>query len=84
MATKTTSTPKPQPVKTIRLGRIQAALWENKSTSGSFYNVTISRSYKDGDNWKSSDSFGRNDLPILAKVVDQAHTWIFEAQKTDQ
>ena len=39
--------------------------------------VAVSRLYKDGDNWKDSNSFGRDDLPIVAKVVDRCHTWIF-------
>ena len=43
--------------------------------------MTFSRLYKDGNNWKDSTSFGRDDLPLLAKVADQAHTWIFEAAK---
>jgi hypothetical protein len=40
--------------------------------------VTVSRLYKDGDQWKQSASFGREDLPLVAKVVDRAHTWIYE------
>ena len=28
-------------------------------------------------NWPTSDIFGRDDLPLLAKVADLAHTWIF-------
>ena len=43
---------KPQPVKTLRGGRIQVAIWENHSDKGPFYNVTVSRSYKEGDSWK--------------------------------
>jgi hypothetical protein len=39
--------------------------------------VTVSRLYKDGDNWKDSNSFGRDDLPLVGKVCDQAHSWIF-------
>ena len=37
--------------------------------------------YKEGDNWKEAHSFGRDDLLVLAKTLDQAHTWIC-AQKT--
>ncbi|WP_261340650.1 hypothetical protein [Planctopirus hydrillae] len=40
--------------------------------------MTVSRIYKDGEEWKQTESFGRDDLPLLAKVVDLAHTWIFE------
>jgi len=30
--------------------------------------------------WKSTDSFGRDDLLLLAKVIDQTHSWILQAQ----
>ena len=64
---------KPQPIKTLRAGRIQAAIWENHSDKGPFYNVTVSRSYKEGDIWKSSDSFGRDDLLVLAQLLGSAY-----------
>ncbi len=67
-----------KPVHEIRLGTIKAAIWENETTNGTRHNVSIARLYKDGDEWKRSESFGRDDLPLLAKVVDQAHSWIFE------
>ncbi len=66
-----------RPVHEVRLGRIRAAIWENETTNGTRYNVTVSRLYKDGDNWKDSNSFGRDDLPLVAKIVDRCHTWIF-------
>jgi len=66
-----------RPVEEIRLGRIRAAIWENDTPNGTRYNVTLSRLYKDGDNWKDSSSFGRDDLPLVAKVADQVHSWIF-------
>ncbi len=38
------------------------------------------RLYKDKeqDQWASTSSFGRDDLLLVAKVADTAHTWIFE------
>ena len=36
------------------------------------------RIYKDGETWKTSESFGREDLPLVAKVADMAHTWLYE------
>ena len=76
MATK--SATKARPVHEVRLGRIRAAIWENETQKGTRHNVTVSRLYKDGDDWKDSSSFGRDDLPLVAKVCDQAHSWIFE------
>lgn len=66
-----------KPVHEIRLGRIKAAIWENDTQTGTRHNVTITRLYKDEDQWKDSQSFGRDDLPLVAKVADQAHSWIF-------
>ncbi len=67
-----------KPVHEIRLGRIKAAIWQNDTDNGYRHNVTFSRLYKDGDQWKDSTSFGREDLPLLVKVADRAHTWIYE------
>ena len=66
-----------KPVHEIRIGRIKATVWENETQNGTRHNVTVSRLYKDGDEWKDSASFGRDDLPLVAKVADQAHSYIF-------
>ena len=72
--------PRNQPVHEVRLGGIKAAIWQNETQTGVRYNVTFSRLYKDGDQWKSSDSFGRDDLLLLGKVADRAHSWIIEPE----
>jgi hypothetical protein len=73
---------KQQPTHEIRLGTIKATIWENPTRNGAAYNVAIHRLYKDGDAWKQATNFGRNDLPLVAKVADLAHTWIFEKAVT--
>lgn len=66
------------PVQTFRLGRIKAAVWENETDQKKFYNVTFARTYvDDAKNYHDTDSFGRDDLPLVAKLADQAHTFIF-------
>jgi hypothetical protein len=69
---------KNRPVHEIRLGRIKAAIWANDTENGVRHSVTLSRIYKDGTEWKSTDSFGREDLPLVCKVADQAHSWIYQ------
>ena len=67
------------PVKTLRLGRIKATVWENEADQKKFFNVTFARTYMDdAKNFHDTDSFGRDDLPLVAKLADQAHTFIFE------
>jgi len=72
--------PKEKPIHEVRLGAIKAAIWKNDTANGVRYNVTLSRIYKDREDnqWKSTDSFGRDDLLVLAKVADLAHTWIHQ------
>jgi len=80
---------KNQPVKEIRFGRIKAGIWKNPGSNGSgpMFNTTLARLYKDPDDdaWKETQSFGREDLLLAAKALDEAHTWIHcEAGKDEQ
>jgi hypothetical protein len=73
---------KSRPVHEIRLGRIKAAIWENDTQNGTRHNVTFQRIYVGDDGqWQNSASFGRDDLPLVAKVADLAHSWIYQQAK---
>ena len=72
-----------KPVHEVRLGKIKAAIWANESERGTRYNVTVSRIYKDGDEWKSSESFGRDDIPLVIKALDRAQDFMFAAAKNE-
>jgi hypothetical protein len=60
------------------MGAVKACVWLNETQNGPRHNVTFSRLYKDGANWSESSSFGRDQLPLLAKVADLAHSWIYQ------
>lgn len=66
------------PAAEFRLGRIRATLWENYSENhGAWYSVVVTRSYKDGQgNWKTAQSFGRDDLLVISEVTRMAYHWI--------
>jgi len=70
-----------KPVHEIRLGLVRVSIWENKTEYGVRHNVTLERLYpvkldENRRTWKSTSSFGRDDLLQGAKVLDLAHTWI--------
>lgn len=75
-----------KPIHEIRLGRIRAAVWENEGAKGVMRSVTFSRLYKDekSEQWADSTSFGRDDLLLLAKVADRAHSWVLERSVRDR
>ena len=67
-----------KPVHEVRLGSNKAAIRENETSTGIRHNVTLQRIYRDGEQWKTGDSFGRDDLPLVIKVSDLAHSWIYQ------
>ena len=70
-----------QPAYSFQVGRAEAAIWENSNGKGDvWFNVTLKRIYMDGDVRKSSDSFGRNDLPHASRALDIAFYWIWEQE----
>ena len=71
---------KAKPAHKLRSGALTVTIWKNESDKGPWYSATPSRSFKQGEVWKESDSYGFDDLLALAKLLDQAHTWIQEKQ----
>ncbi len=66
----------------VRLGQIKAAVWKNTDEiGGARFTVTFSRTYKEGDAWQSTDSFGRDDLLLVSKAADHAHFWIYQQEQ---
>lgn len=42
------------------------------------FNVSIKRTYKDGDEYKEAKGFRAEDVPVLASALLQAHAFIAE------
>ena len=73
-----------KPVDEIRIGRVKATIWRNGTDEQPRHNVTFGRLYKEADQWKTTQSFGRNDLLVFAKVADQAHSRIFALSQEEE
>ena len=79
MESSTTKTAKP--VETIRLRGISASVFENKSEDGkTFHKVSLQRTYRQGDEWKNTQSLSRDDLPIAAMLLQKAWEYILQAE----
>jgi hypothetical protein len=74
-----------QPARIVRLGAMRAAVWRNPSEKGTRFSVTLERVYRtDEGEWQYTCSFGRDDLLLAAKVLDLAHSAIFELIAEDR
>ena len=68
---------KNKPVHQVRVGRIKAAVFENGDDAPR--KVQFQALYKDEeDKWQGSQSFAREDLPLLIKVADRVHSYLYE------
>lgn len=71
------------PVHTIRHRNLKAAIWKNQTAKGAMYDVRVTRSYKGGDAWRDSQSFGYDDLMNVAKLLSDAHSYITGLREQD-
>lgn len=74
----TNTAKKTEPVASLRIGNIEAAVWQNDGKNGSFYSTTITRSYRDGDSFKTAHSFDPGDLANVARLSNWAADRIIE------
>ena len=80
---QSTESAKP-PVAKLRLGLINASIWERVTENGKFHSVTFERRYRDANGeWHSTHSYDGADLLTLAKLADQAHTEINRLQSAE-
>jgi len=72
-----------KPVATLKDRFIKADIWKNGSKNGDFYSVSISRTYKDGNDYKSANSFSGSDTLVAARLLQGAYDKVVELEKAD-
>ncbi len=69
-----------KPEKKFSCGSISASIWANTKVVNSetvkLYSVTINKAYKEGEEWKHTNSFNIEDLPKVALVATEAYKYI--------
>ena len=70
-----------KPVKVFRLRGVSASVFENSSEqNGTFHKVQIVRTYKDGEEFKTTPTFNRDDLPFVQQVAHRAWEFVHETE----
>jgi hypothetical protein len=64
---------KAKPAHKISHRGLAITIWKNDGKNGPWYSVTPSRVYKQDEQWKDRDSFGEDDLLLLAELVNVDH-----------
>ncbi len=72
-----------RPVHEIRHGAVKATIWRNPTNDGYMHNVVFSRSYTDGEEWKTSRSFSQRQMFNLERCILDAHAWLVFGSKEE-
>ena len=72
-----------QPTHEIRRGLIKVRIWRKRTRDRLRHTITVTRLFRNGDLWKESTRFGRDDIPLLRIALDAAHTWIFRQSEVN-
>lgn len=69
-----------KPIRVFRMRGVKVAVFENKTDQGTFHKATLQRIYRDGEEWKTTQSYGRDDLPIAILQLERAWEFILETE----
>lgn len=80
-----------EPAYKVRAGAVTAPVWASDITVGgkkrAVLKATVERRFKDAnDEWKSSGSFSRNEIPLAVYALQQAFEYMLEnpAERDDE
>ena len=73
-----------KPIHKIKDSLLTANIWANQAENGIFYSVTFERSYKNGDEWKSTASFSGGDILKIAFLAQRAYGHIAKLREGDE
>ena len=74
------------PLKVVRRDRVLVAVWSTgaaESGVDAFVISTWRRSPEDAD-WRRTDSFRTDELPLVAQALLEAHVWILSISPSDE
>ena len=75
-----------KPAKVFRRRGIAVSVFANTTEVDgrrvSYHKVTIQRTYRDGNEFKTTTSFGRDDLPLVRLLIGQAWEFILDAESS--
>lgn len=77
MKKKEETKPTNRPVHSIRFGAVSCSVFLNRTKEGQeFPSAIIRRSYKSGDTFKDSNSYGAKHLAQLSELVSSLQAWM--------
>jgi hypothetical protein len=73
-----------KPIKVFRLRGVKASVFANPMEQGVYHKLTLQRIYREGNEWKTTQSLSRDDLPVARLLLDRAWEFILETEASTQ
>lgn len=67
-----------RPVKVFRLRGVKVSVFENRAQDSVFHKLTLQKIYREGEEWKTTTSLGRDDVPIARLLLQRAWEFILD------
>lgn len=71
---------KTRPIRVVRCGAVQAAIWVDHRVINDavvkIHSIRITKNYRQDDEWKSTTTFTTEDLPKVAMVATEAYRFL--------
>jgi len=71
------------PVDKVKIGGVSCDTWENDGEHSKFYTHTLQRSYKQGSEWKHTNSLRTQDLPKAILALQKAYEKSFTTEQDE-
>ena len=67
-----------KPAFTSRRGRLALTIWANETEQGTRFSTEITRTWKDGEEYRTTTRLDERDLLVAARLATIADDWIAE------
>ena len=73
-----------KPIIFFRLRGVKVSVFANVINNGQqdmlFHKVSLQRVYRDGEEWKTTKSLGRDDIPVACLLLQKAWEFVLEKE----
>lgn len=74
-------TPNTKPIHVLRRRGVKVSVFRNEAGEHIFHKVAVQKIYKEGGGeWKTSNSLGRDDLPVAQMLIGRAWEFILDEE----
>ena len=72
------------PIDKIKIGGVTVDTWKNSGEHADFFTYSLQRNYKQGNEWKNTNSLRTQDLPKAILALQKAYEQSFKSEQDEK